>query len=86
MYQIEYLELVVKKDIPSLPKIEKKKIKQAIEERLGKNPIHFGRPLRYSLKGCRRLRVGNYRVIFRLEKNTVLIIKIAHRKEVYQAI
>ena len=64
--------------------MEKKRIKQAIEERLVQDPIHFGKPLRYSFKGCRRMRVGHYRVIFKLEAKTVLIVKIAHRKESYK--
>ena len=84
MYRIEYLESVVKEDIPKLPKVEKKKIKQAIEKRLAQAPVHFGKPLRYSLKGCRRMRVGHYRVIFKLETKIILIVKIGHRKEVYK--
>ena len=63
MYKIEYLESVVKDDIPKLPKTEKQRIQKVIEERLTQNPIHF-KPLNYSLKGCRRMSVGNYRVIF----------------------
>ena len=84
MYKVEYLESVVKGDILKLPKIEKKKIKRAIEERLTQDPVRFGKPLRYSLKGCRRVRVGNYRIIFKLETKTILIVKIGHRKEVYR--
>ena len=84
MYKVEYLESVVKDDIPKLPKTEKKKIKRAIEERLTQDPIRFGKPLHYSLKGCRRMRVGNYRVIFKLETKTVLIVKIGHRKTIYK--
>ena len=84
MYKVEYLESVVKDDIPKLPKIEKKKIKRAIEERLTQDPIRFGRPLRYSLKGCRRMRVGDYRIIFKLETKTVLVVKIGHRKKIYK--
>ncbi len=85
-YQIEYLVTVVKEDIPSLPKKIKSIIKKAIEERLMKDPIGFGKPLRYSLKGHRRLRVGDYRIVYRIEKekNCVLIIAIKHRKEVYE--
>ena len=83
MYQIEYFESVVKTDIPKLPKSEKIKIKRAIEAKLTRNPIEFGKPLRYSLKGARRLRVGDYRIIYIIDKNTVLITKIGHRKEVY---
>lgn len=57
MYKVEYLESVFKEDIPKLPKTEKKRIKQAIENRLTQDPIRFAKPLRYSLKGCRRMRV-----------------------------
>ena len=84
MYRIEYFENVVESDIPSLSKSEKLKIKRAIEEKLVNDPVRFGKPLQYSLKGCRRLRVGNYRVIYVIEKDTVLIVKIGHRKEVYK--
>ena len=83
MYRIEYLESVVKDDIPALPRSEKVKIKTAIEEKLSQHPIEFGKPLQYSLKGLRRLRVGDYRVFFQIVKQTVLIVKIGHRKEVY---
>ncbi len=84
MYKVEYLESVVKDDIPNLPKTEQKRIKKIIEERLIKNPIHLGKPLRYSWKGCRSTRVGDYRIIFKLETKTILVVKIGHQKEIYQ--
>ncbi len=84
-YRLEYLGSVVEEDIPALPKTAKRKIKKAIEERLGTHPMEFGKPLRYSLKGARRLRVGDYRVIYKIEPGqSVLIIKIGHRKDVYE--
>jgi len=88
LYKIEYLDIAVKKDIPALPKTIKSTIKKAIEERLMHDPIGFGKPLRYSLKGHRRLRVGDYRVIFRIETNSniIVIIAIKHRKDIYEEI
>ena len=84
-YRIEYLETVVEVDIPRLSKAVQRRIKQAIETKLSSHPIEFGKPLRYSLKGARRLRVGDYRVIFTIEPDAViLIVKIAHRREVYE--
>lgn len=84
-YKIEYLESVVREDIPSISPPNQKRIKKAIEERLATNPIEYGKPLQYSLKGCRRLRVGDYRVVFKIEEpETILILKIGHRKEVYE--
>lgn len=84
MYKIEYVSSV-KDDLKSISKSDKEQIKKAIEKKLATNPIEFGKPLQYSLKGLRRLRVGNYRIIFKIdeEEQTVLIVKIGHRKEVY---
>ncbi len=84
-YQIRYLEEVVRKHIPDLPAGAKSLIKRAIEERLTTDPIGFGKPLRYSLKGHRRLRVSDYRIVYRIDSQTqtVLIIAIKHRKDIY---
>ena len=84
-YSIEYLKPVVDKDIPALPKKIRGTIKRAIETRLVTDPISFGKPLQYSLKGHRRLRVGNYRVVYRIDvdNHVVIIVAIQHRKEVY---
>lgn len=85
-YTIEYLESVVQEDIPQLPKKMCALIKRAIEERLALDPIGFGKPLRYSLKGHRRLRVGDYRIVYRIdsERQIVTIVVIKHRKDVYE--
>lgn len=85
LFTIEYLTSVVEEDIPKLPSRMKTMIRKAIEERLTIDPIGFGKPLRYSLKGHRRLRVGDYRVVYRIESDShiVLIVTIKHRKDVY---
>lgn len=85
-YQIEYIESVVEEDIPALPKAVKNVIKKAIEARLIIDPLGYGKPLRYSLKGHRRLRVGDYRVVYRIDPEIyiVIIVAIKHRKDVYK--
>jgi addiction module RelE/StbE family toxin len=85
-YQIIYLKEVIRKHIPNLSSNNKILIKRIIEERLIVDPIMFGKPLRYSLKGHRRLRVNDYRVIYRIENETniVIIIAIKHRKDIYE--
>jgi mRNA interferase RelE/StbE len=85
-YSIEYLKQVVEEDIPFLPKQISDTIKRAIETRLMRDPIGFGKPLQYSLKGHRRLRVGNYRVVYRIDSNNhlVTIVAIKHRKNIYE--
>ncbi len=84
MFTVEYLE-GVKDDLRSISKGDKQKIRKAIETKLVNNPIEFGKPLQYSLKGLRRLRVGDFRVVFQIDAtaNLVLIVKIGHRKDIY---
>lgn len=83
-YQVLYQEQVIKSHIPVLSTTTKLLIKKAVEERLMVDPISFGKPLRYSLKGHRRLRVGDYRIVYRIENNTVIVIAIKHRKDIYK--
>jgi len=83
MFNIIYHHLVVQNDIPKLSNEWREKIKRTIEGRLRIHPDLYGKPLRRSLKGYRKLRVGDYRVIFRIEKNTVKILIIQHRSAVY---
>lgn len=85
LYPIEYLQSIFKEDLSALSNSAKKQIKKAIEQRLTNDPIGFGKPLRYSLKGQRRLRVGDYRIIYRIEitTHTVLITAVRRRKDIY---
>ncbi len=84
IFEIIYHELVVADDISRLSKIDKIRIKQAIGEKLVYLPEVFGKPLRRSLKGYRKLRVGDYRVIFSIQNQTVKIFCIGHRSVVYR--
>jgi len=84
-YRVECLESVVRDDIPGLSATVRVRVRRAIEQKLATNPIEFGKPLRYSFRGARRLRVGDHRVIYSIElPDTVLIIKVGHRREVYE--
>ncbi len=83
MFKIIYHYLVVRDDIPRLPSVWKKNVQRAIESKLATRPDMYGKPLRRSLKNYRKLRVGDYRVIFRIESNNVKIFVIQHRSVVY---
>ena len=84
MHQILYHHSVVRDDIPKLDVTARRVIRQAIEKKLTTAPQTFGKPLRRSLKGYRKLRVGDYRVVFRVTGNTVYILAILHRSFVYK--
>ena len=83
-YGVEYHSLVVHQDIPALDVKWRTAIKDAIEKKLMVSPEIFGKPLRRSLKGYRKLRVGDYRVVFRIQHTTIKILLIQHRKVAYQ--
>lgn len=83
-YQLIYEEKVKKEDIPKLSAALKARIRVAIEAKLSTEPEKFGKPLRKSLKGNRKLRVGDYRVLFRIDEKRVIIFAIRHRSEVYK--
>ena len=83
-YVIIYHENVFKEDIPRLSKKDAKRIKKAIEEKLVIAPETFGKPLRKSLNGYRKLRIGDFRIIFRIEKKNVKVFIIQHRSVVYE--
>lgn len=83
-YEIFYHEQVVSLDILSLSSSMKNRIRSAIEQKLTEHPEIFGKPLRRSLKNYRKLRVGDYRIIFRIEGKNIKILIIAHRSFVYE--
>lgn len=76
----------IKNDTAKLDEKLKERIKTAIETRLTSAPHQYGEPLRKNLKGYWKLRVGDYRVVFKIEKKEVWIFGIIHRKEVYKEI
>jgi mRNA interferase RelE/StbE len=58
----------------------------AIEKRLEIEPMKYGKRLSGGLKGFWKLRVGDCRVIYRVEEAEVWVLKIGHRKEVYESV
>ena len=72
------------KEIQQLPKAERERIIIAIDK-LAENP-HVGKLLKGDYSGLRRIRVGDYRVIYEINEGQVLILvlRVAHRKQVYR--
>lgn len=82
-FRLRYHPAVVADDIPLLNARLKRRIRKAIESRLASVPHHYGEPLRKTLKGYWKLRVGDYRVVFKIVKDDIWILGIIHRKNVY---
>lgn len=85
-YSLVYHADVKKSDLKEIDERNKAIIKRAIEERLTLQPEKFAKPLQRSLKGYWRLRVGEYRIVFKVKGDTVLVLGIIHRKKIYQQI
>lgn len=84
IYGLLYHHNVKKEDVPLLSRTVRERIEKVILTKIRMHPEIFGKPLRGSLKPYRSVRVGDYRIIFRLEKTTVIIVMVAHRSKVYE--
>jgi len=81
-YRILYKKSVVK-DFKSIEINQRKKIIQKIDARLFQNPYR-GKLLKGEYKGFRRLRIGDYRVVYKIIQKDVVIVAIGHRGEIYR--
>jgi len=85
-FQLRYHPDVKSVDIPLLDAKFRLRIKNAIESRLIAAPHLYGEPLRKTLRGYWKLRVGDYRVVFKIVDKEVWVLGIIHRKKVYKEI
>ena len=82
-YNIVYKKSV-QRDLKKLNKAEVQRILNQVEEDLSKNADTYP-VLKGQFAGLRKFRVGDYRIIYSIiEIDTVLILRIAHRKEAYR--
>ncbi len=82
-YRLVYHHSVVEEDLPDIPANIAARIARAIETRLTTHPEQYGAPLRGTLRGYWKLRIGDYRVVYQVAGKEVRILAIRHRKNVY---
>jgi len=80
-YKLTYTERSLK-DIPKLDRVVRKRISKKLLT-FQEDPIRLSEPLKESKFGRRRFRVGDYRIIFDIEGEEIVILRIGHRREVY---
>ncbi|MCX5803602.1 MAG: type II toxin-antitoxin system RelE/ParE family toxin [Proteobacteria bacterium] len=85
-YKLRYHPSVKSEDLPKLDRAIAARIRKAIETRLLAAPQEYGEPLRRTLKGYWKLRVGDYRVVFRVKGKEIFVLGIIHRKEAYEIV
>ena len=85
-YTLRYHPRVAEDDLPDIPVNLRRRLARSIETRLATSPERYGVPLRGSLGGYWKLRVGDYRVVFKIVRSEVWIMTILHRRRVYEAV
>ncbi|MBD3374590.1 type II toxin-antitoxin system mRNA interferase toxin, RelE/StbE family [candidate division KSB1 bacterium] len=73
----------VQRDLKQIDKADARLVLEKIESELAEKADQFP-PLKGKYKGLRKFRTGQYRVIFTLLQDTVLILRISHRKDAYR--
>jgi mRNA interferase RelE/StbE len=86
IYQITFSHAAYRQ-LDDLPKPDQRRIQERVD-RLSTNPRP---PAAKAIKGGRgilRIRVGDYRIIYKVEDDllVILVIRIGHRREVYRRI
>lgn len=73
------------RELQRLGRPDRARVAAAID-RLADNPYR-GAPLKGDLQGLRRLRVGNYRILYEVQAEAVvvLVLRIAHRQGAYRS-
>ena len=72
------------KELRRVAETDRARIVAAID-RLAEIP-HLGAALKGDLRGLRRLRVGDYRVVYEIRDDelVVLVVRVAHRRHAYR--
>ncbi|WP_420444582.1 type II toxin-antitoxin system RelE family toxin [Candidatus Poriferisodalis sp.] len=72
------------RELAGIPRPQRQRIVAAIDL-LATQPL-AGSPLKGGLRGLRRIRVGDHRVVYELldAELVVLVVRVAHRREAYR--
>ena len=86
-WKIEFVPAAAK-EIKKLGRSEAARILATLERRIAvlDDPRSIGSALTGELGGLWRWRIGDYRVVARIEDEriTILVVRVAHRREVYR--
>lgn len=88
MWSVKIHPLVLKEDFKRIDASHRRLIFGAIRKKLTQSPNLFGEPLRGEFSEFRKLRVEDYRIVYRLREKMleVLVVKVGIRRdfEVYR--
>ena len=81
-YKITFKNSVFR-DLKKIDKTKADLILNKTEKDLKETPLKYP-VLKGKFSGLRKFRIGDYRIIYTVYNNTVLILRISHRKDVYK--
>lgn len=81
-YHIVYTTKAMK-DLSKLAPETKERIREALEKYV-KTPLDYARKMVDPALGSYKFRIGDYRVIFDLEGDELVVLRIGHRREIYR--
>ena len=81
-FNIKYKKSI-ERDLGRLDKKEARRILDKIEKDLSERAESY-LVLKGEFAGLRKMQVGDYRVIFTLMDNDIIILRIGHRREIYK--
>ncbi len=83
-YKLLYKPAAVR-DIKKMTEPIRKRVKDKLEWWVSQNdPLHFSSRLSKPANAEYRLRIGVYRVLFDVEGNNIVILRVRHRRESYR--
>jgi mRNA interferase RelE/StbE len=79
----------VEEDLESIGPSAARRVIRTIHEKLAYDPLKFGAPLSGNLTKFRKLRVGDYRVVYQVREKMIVVYVLAvgprRDKEIYNA-
>ena len=81
-YRLVYTERAVR-DISKLDSLTKERIRKALEK-YSETPLDYALKMADPALGNYRFRIGEYRIIFDIEGNDIVVLRAGHRKDIYR--
>jgi mRNA interferase RelE/StbE len=69
--------------LAALPADVRRRVLAAVMD-LAADPL-AGKPLKGALAGLRSLRIGQYRIVYSVDKEQILIRAVGHRRDIYRS-
>ena len=82
MFKLIYTQRSIR-DLRKLDDSTKLRIGKALL-RFQENPLNYAEKITDPILGSYRFRIGDYRVIFDLEGDEIVILRVGHRRDIYR--